>query len=178
MYALFTLLAGACQSAMGSLNRMLTDYVGMFGMSLVVHAVGGILLILYMKLFVHEKLKISGMPWYLYSAGFFGIFLVVTSSYCIGVLGVSVVTCLSVTGQLVISAVIDHFGWFGVPRIPFNHGIYINSRIRKRMCHRYFQNDQLSVYKISWNQQWFSGELCGGFGLILYFTGNILKIFY
>ena len=90
MYALFTLLAGACQSAMGSLNRMLTDYVGMFGMSLVVHAVGGILLILYMKLFVHEKLKISGMPWYLYSAGFFGIFLVVTSSYCIGVLGVSV----------------------------------------------------------------------------------------
>ena len=36
MYALFTLLAGACQSAMGSLNRMLTDYVGMFGMSLVV----------------------------------------------------------------------------------------------------------------------------------------------
>lgn len=91
MYALFTLLAGACQSAMGSLNRMLTDYVGMFGMSLVVHAVGGILLILYMKLFVHEKLKISGMPWYLYSAGFFGIFLVVTSSYCIGVLGVSVV---------------------------------------------------------------------------------------
>jgi len=54
MYALFTLLAGACQSAMGSLNRMLTDYVGMFGMSLVVHAVGGILLILYMKLFVRK----------------------------------------------------------------------------------------------------------------------------
>ena len=69
MYALFTLLAGACQSAMGSLNRMLTDYVGMFGMSLVVHAVGSILLILYMKLFVREKLKISGMPWYLYTAG-------------------------------------------------------------------------------------------------------------
>ena len=106
MYALFTLFAGACQSAMGSLNRMLTDYVGMFGMSLVVHAVGGILLILYMKLY--------------YSAGFFGIFLVVTSSYCIGALGVSVMTCLSVTGQLVISAVIDHFGWFGVPKIPFN----------------------------------------------------------
>lgn len=95
MYALFTLFAGACQSAMGSLNRMLTDYVGMFGMSLVVHAVGGILPILYMKLFVREKLKISGMPWYLYTAGFFGIFLVVTSSYCIGILGVSVMTCLS-----------------------------------------------------------------------------------
>lgn len=119
MYALLTLLAGGCQSAMGSLNRILTDSVGMFGMSLMVHAVGGILLFLYMKLFIHEKVKLTGMPWYLYSAGFFGIFLVVTSSYCIGVLGVSVMTCISVTGQLVISAVIDHFGWFNVPKIPF-----------------------------------------------------------
>lgn len=120
MYALFTLLAGACQSAMVSLNGMVSNYLGMFGMSLVVHVIGGALLILYMKLFKHEKLKIAGMPWYLYSAGFFGIFLVVTSSYCIGVLGVSFMTCISVTGQLAISAVIDHFGWFGVPRIPFN----------------------------------------------------------
>ena len=116
----FTLIAGACQSAMASLNGMLSDRVGMFGMSLMVHAIGGILLVLYIKLFVHEKLKLTGMPWYLYSAGFFGIFLVASSSYCIGALGVSVMTCISVTGQLVISAVIDHFGWFGVPRIPFN----------------------------------------------------------
>ena len=41
MYAFFTLIAGACQSAMASLNGMLTDHVGMFGMSLMVHAIGG-----------------------------------------------------------------------------------------------------------------------------------------
>lgn len=120
MYAFFTLIAGACQSAMASLNGMITNYLGMFGMSLVVHVIGGLLLVLYMKLVVHEKLKITGLPWYLYSAGFFGIFLVATSSYCIGALGVSVTTCISVTGQMVISAVIDHFGWCGVPKIPFN----------------------------------------------------------
>lgn len=120
MYALFTLIAGACQSAMASLNGMLTSHVGMFGMSLMVHVIGGALLILYMKVTTCEKLKITGMPWYLYSAGFFGIFLVASSSYCIGILGVSFMTCISITGQLIISAVIDHFGWFGVPRIPFN----------------------------------------------------------
>lgn len=119
MYALLTLFAGACQSAMASLNEMLTGYAGMFGMSLVVHTLGGILLILYMKLYTKEKLKITGLPWYLYSAGFFGIFLVVTSSYCIGMIGVSFTTCISIAGQMVISAMIDHFGWFGVPRIPF-----------------------------------------------------------
>ena len=120
MYALFTLLAGACQSAMASLNGMLTEHVGMFGMSLMVHAIGGILLIFYMKVTTKEKLKITGLPWYLYSAGFFGIFLVASSSYCISILGVSFMTCISVTGQLVISAVTDHFGWFGVSRVPFN----------------------------------------------------------
>ena len=120
MYALFPLLAGACQSAMASLNGMLTEHVGMFGMSLMVHAIGGILLIFYMKVTTKEKLKITGLPWYLYSAGFFGIFLVASSSYCISILGVSFMTCISVTGQLVISAVIDHFGWFGGSRVPFN----------------------------------------------------------
>ena len=120
MYAFFTLIAGACQSAMASLNGMITSYLGMFGMSLAVHVIGGLLLILYMKLTTREKLKITGLPWYLYSAGFFGIFLVATSSYCIGNLGVSVTTCLSVTGQLAISAAIDHFGWFGVPKAAFN----------------------------------------------------------
>lgn len=120
MYALFTLFAGGCQSAMASLNNMLSSYIGLFAMCFVVHLVGGLLLIFYMKTIAHEKLKLSGMPWYLYSAGFFGIFLVASSSYCIGILGVSFMTCISVTGQMVISAVIDHFGWFGVPRIPFN----------------------------------------------------------
>lgn len=120
LYAVFTLIAGGCQSAMASLNNMLTDRVGMFAMSLAVHVIGGLLLILYMKTIAHEKLKITGLPWYLYSAGFFGIFLVASSSYCISILGVSVMTCISVTGQLVISAVIDHFGWFGVPKVSFN----------------------------------------------------------
>ena len=143
----------------------------MFGMSLMVHAIGGALLILYMKTVTREKLKITGMPWYLYSAGFFGIFLVVSSSYSIGILGVSVTTCISITGQLVISAVIDHFGWFGVPKVPFRpkasalfcpdsrgayyhkpfvnsftagrnfYGFRINGCFCKRLCHRHFKND-------------------------------------
>ena len=31
-----------------------------------------------------------------------------------------VTTCLSVAGQLVISAVIDHYGMFHVPKVPFS----------------------------------------------------------
>lgn len=120
MYPLLTLIAGMLQSAMASFNGMITDHLGMFGMSLSVHVVGGALLVIYMKLVTKEKLKITGMPWYLYSCGFFGVLLVVISSYCIGIIGVSITTCLSVTGQLITSAVIDHFGLFGVPKVSFN----------------------------------------------------------
>ncbi|MDO4650390.1 MAG: DMT family transporter [Eubacteriales bacterium] len=120
MYILLTLLAGACQAAMASLNSMLKNHLGMFAMSLMVHLIGGFLLVLFMKLYKHERIHMTGMPWYLYTAGFFGIFLVITSGYCIGILGASVTTCIGITGQIIISAVIDHFGWFGVPRTPFN----------------------------------------------------------
>ena len=120
MYSLFVLIAGMLQSAMASFNSILSDSIGLFGVSLVVHISGGLLLVLYMMLFIRQKITLRGMPWYLYSAGFFGVLLVSVSSYCIGSLGASVFTCLSVAGQLVISAVIDHYGLFHVPRVSFS----------------------------------------------------------
>ncbi len=95
MYALFTLLAGACQSAMASLNGMLTEHVGMFGMSLMVHAIGGILLIFLYESH-HQKRKAEDHRTSLVSLQrrIFGIFLVASSSYCISILGVSFMTCI------------------------------------------------------------------------------------
>ena len=108
MYSLLVLLAGILQSAMMSFNGLLAESVSLWGVSLVVHASGGILLVLYILLVVREKITFRGMPWYLYSAGFFGVLLVSVSSWCVGILGAAVTTCLSVAGQLCMSAVIDH----------------------------------------------------------------------
>lgn len=119
MYSLFVLIAGMLQSAMAAFNGMLTEYIGLFGVSLIVHFSGGLLLVFYILLFVRKKITIRGMPWYLYSAGFFGVLIVSVSSFCIQRLGASVTTCLSVAGQLMISAVIDHFGLFHVPKVRF-----------------------------------------------------------
>ena len=120
MYALLVLFAGMLQSAMMSFNGLLSDSIGLFGVSLVVHASGGLLLVLYILLFVRKKITLLGMPWHLYSAGFFGVILVSVSSYCVGILGAAPTTCLAVAGQLFISAVIDHYGWFHVPKVPFS----------------------------------------------------------
>ncbi len=120
MYSFLVLIAGMLQSAMMSFNGMLSESIGLFGVSLVVHVSGGILLVLYILIFIREKITLKGMPWHLYSAGFFGVLLVSVSSYCVGILGAAATTCLSVAGQLFISAVIDHYGWFHVPKVPFS----------------------------------------------------------
>ena len=120
MYSFLVLLAGILQSAMMSFNGLLAESVSLWGVSLVVHASGGILLILYILLAVRKKVTLRGMPWYLYSAGFFGVLLVSVSSWCVGILGAAVTTCLSVAGQLCMSAVIDHYGMFHVPKVPFS----------------------------------------------------------
>lgn len=120
MYSFLVLVAGMLQSAMMSFNGLLSESIGLFGVSLVVHVSGGVLLVVYIFLFIREKITLRGMPWYLYSAGFFGVLLVSVSSYCVGILGAAATTCLSVAGQLFISAVIDHYGWFHVPRVPFS----------------------------------------------------------
>ena len=120
MYSFLVLIAGMLQSAMMSFNGMLSESIGLFGVSLVVHVSGGILLVLYILIFIREKITLKGMPWHLYSAGFFGVLLVSVSSYCVGILGAAATTCLSVAGQGFISAVIDHYGWFHVPKVPFS----------------------------------------------------------
>lgn len=120
MYSFLVLLAGILQSAMMSFNGLLAESVSLWGVSLVVHASGGILLIVYILLAVRKKVTLRGMPWYLYSAGFFGVLLVSVSSWCVGILGAAVTTCLSVAGQLCMSAVIDHYGMFHVPKVPFS----------------------------------------------------------
>ena len=120
MYSFLVLIAGMLQAAMMSFNGMLSESIGLFGVSLVVHVSGGILLVLYILIFIREKITLKGMPWHLYSAGFFGVLLVSVSSYCVGILGAAATTCLSVAGQLFISAVIDHYGWFHVPKVPFS----------------------------------------------------------
>lgn len=120
MYSFLTLLAGALQSAMMSFNGLLAESLSLWGVCLVVHASGGLLLVLYIFLFIRKRITLLGMPWYLYSAGFFGVLLVSVSSWCVGILGAAATTCLSVAGQLFISAVIDHYGLFHVPRVPFS----------------------------------------------------------
>ena len=111
--------AGVLQSGMQSFNGLLQGYAGLFGTSLATHVVGGLLLILYIVLIRRERIRLGPMPWYLYSAGFFGLVLVAFTSLCVSRIGAALTTCLSISGQLILSILMDHFGWMGVKRLRF-----------------------------------------------------------
>lgn len=110
--------AGALMSAMQSLNGILQGYVGLFGVSLATHVIGGVLLAGYL-LSRGERIRLGPMPWYLYSAGLWGLILVAGSSFCVSRIGPALTTCVSISGQLIFSILMDHFGWMGMKKTLF-----------------------------------------------------------
>lgn len=119
MSFLLLLLGGIFFGLMVSMNGQLASYLNIFEISLIVHIIGAILLLGYLWLIKREKIRLTGAPGYVYLVGFLGVALVATSSVSAEHIGAAATMALSVTGQLVISAVIDHFGWFHVPAVRF-----------------------------------------------------------
>lgn len=115
---ILVLCAGALLSTMSSFNGVLQGYVGMFGVSLVTHVIGGALLIAWL-LIRRERIRLGPMPWYLYSAGIFGLIQVAGSSLCVMRIGPALMACLSVAGSISQSILVDHFGWLGMKREAF-----------------------------------------------------------
>ena len=117
---LLLLFGGIFLGLMASMNGQLTAYLSIFEISLIVHIIGAIILLGYIKLIKKEKMQLKGAPAYVYFVGFLGVALVASSSVCAGNIGATLTMAVSVTGQLVVSALIDHFGMFHVPVIKFH----------------------------------------------------------
>lgn len=119
MSFLLLLLGGIFFGLMVSMNGRLAVYLNLYEISFLVHSIGAILLLGYIRLIKREKIRLSGAPGYVYFVGFLGVALVVTSSLSAAHIGAAVTMALSIAGQLAVSAMIDSFGWFRVPAAPF-----------------------------------------------------------
>ena len=118
MIYLFVFIAGLLLACMQSFNGLLSNYIGTYGTSLIVHLIGAFMLIAFL-IIKKQKIKLYPMPWHLYSAGFFGLLLVAFTSVSVTAIGASLTTCLSIITQIFCSIVIDHTGAFGLKQIRF-----------------------------------------------------------
>ncbi len=119
MGILYLFLSGLFNSIMVSFNGQLGKYHTLFAMTFFVHFFAAIILLIYIPVMQHKKIRFTGCPPYVYLVGFLGVSIVAISSWCTQSIGATAVLSLSVMGQIVISAIFDNYGVFGVKKIPF-----------------------------------------------------------
>ena len=108
-------IAVGLQSPMAS---MITQRLGMFESVFIIH-IGGALLALLALLFMGggKLAQWRNVPWYALGAGVFGLIVIAAISYMIPRIGVAGAITAIVAGQLLVSTILDHFGWLGaMPR--------------------------------------------------------------
>jgi transporter family-2 protein len=61
---------------------------------------------------------VAGAPWWIWIGGLLGAYFIWSAIIATQRLGPALFFGLVVAGQLVASTIIEHYGWFGVPRHP------------------------------------------------------------
>ncbi len=120
-YSAYAALGGGLIAVMIFINGILASHIGDYNSSLIAHLAGilSTALLLFSK---KEKLKYSkNVSLVYYSAGLFGIFIVVFNNICFKALGVSLTLAIGLLGQAVISIIIDTYGIMGLEKVPFEN---------------------------------------------------------
>jgi transporter family-2 protein len=120
---LLAAIAGVSMAVQGSINTGLGKIVGLLEATFIVHIVGIVTaaLALYVLKFGRGDLgKFQEAPWYLYLGGVLGVIILYTVVASISRVGVATATTAIIVGQVSTAVLIDHFGFFGLDRIPFS----------------------------------------------------------
>jgi transporter family-2 protein len=109
------LLSGVAVGLQSPLASMITQRLGMVESIFIIH-LGGTLLILIPLLAIRggNLGDWRSLPWYALGAGAMGLIVVGGVSFMIPRVGVAASITLIIAGQLVLSAVLDHYGLLGV----------------------------------------------------------------
>lgn len=117
------LLTGMMMSTQGALNSALADKIGTFG-SVFVVAIINLVLVGLIILLIPNSVSLQNLPgwnsWYLYLGGVLGVFILAAINIVIPRYGATQSFLYIISGQLVASLFIDHFGYLGVEKSPIN----------------------------------------------------------
>jgi transporter family-2 protein len=124
IFIIIALVIGGFLSVQGSINAHLSSFLKHpLQASLTNVLVGTIILILLNVILRTSMPALSDMkriPWYLFLGGVIGAMFVTSVVLLIPRIGVTTMLAASIAGQLIIAAVIDHFGFFNVAEHPIS----------------------------------------------------------
>ncbi|HYE09161.1 MAG TPA: DMT family transporter [Patescibacteria group bacterium] len=119
MYKLLSAFIGVLITIMILLNGVLSQRLGNYTSTLIIHFLGFIVITLILTI---KKIKISfskDIPIYLYSGGLLGVFTILFNNISFNQLGTSLTLALGLLGQSICSLVLDHYGWLGMEVVHF-----------------------------------------------------------
>lgn len=121
MAVLVSLGAGALVALMVRLNATLGVHMGVVASSWVVHVVGTLFaaLLWAARAMLDPRrprpIDWQGIPWYAWTGGVLGVAIVALANAVVPVLGLALTLSVVIATSLTVSALADHFGWFGLP---------------------------------------------------------------
>jgi bacterial/archaeal transporter family-2 protein len=119
--ALIVLVAGTLAGLQIPINSLLSSRVGSLEGAFVVHLVGLIFAAVALVFFSTGGLASwRNAPWYAYIGGIFGVLLVTALNFATPKIGVSATLVIFLVAQLIIGAIIGHFGFLETPVKPID----------------------------------------------------------
>ena len=123
-YILLAFVAGFCLPTQAGINAQLNLWsrsaILTATISFAVGTIGLAIYTLILRTPWPTGAGIARHPWWIWSGGLLGAFLVASTVVLAPKLGAASMISLIVAGQMLCSIVLDHFGWIGYPIHPIN----------------------------------------------------------
>jgi transporter family-2 protein len=118
---LIGLAGGVAVGLQSPLASIMSQRLGTLESVFIVHLGGAIVSLIPLLVYGGGKLgQWRTVPWYALCAGVFGLVVIAAVSYAIPRIGVAGAVTSIVAGQLLLSALLDHFGWLGAVERPLD----------------------------------------------------------
>jgi transporter family-2 protein len=115
------LLSGAAVAVQAQLTGVMQRQIGTLESTFITYFSGGIVIGLVMLLARGGGLgNAGGLPWHVYTTGVLGLVVIGTLAVSVGGLGLVPALVLITVSQLVVGAVINHFGLLGAAMDPLD----------------------------------------------------------
>ncbi len=120
MNNLITTFIGMVVALMVFFNGILSGYTNLYFSNALIHGIGLLTIIVLLVVGKHKIKGLRTVPLILYTGGLVGVVTVLLTNASFTSLGVSLTLALGQVGQFLASVVIDHYGMFGLKKVPFN----------------------------------------------------------
>jgi bacterial/archaeal transporter family-2 protein len=121
LFPLLAVIGGMTIAVQGQINGGLGKKVGVIEGAFISFAVGTLALLFILLFFGKGNISLIGaVPKWQLLGGLLGAFFVVVQVLVVPKIGVTTTLIAVVVGQIILGAVIDHFGLFGGNRIPID----------------------------------------------------------